>query len=86
MKNGSKISSKNLTNEMFAIQYLVLFNETTKVYYNNSLNFENFKNAMRDKIYRQNKLWQHWWWRFFVKTAKKLKVDVLLKKTIFKNR
>ncbi len=81
--NGSKVSKDILDNEMFAIQYLVLFNETTKLIFNDNLDL---KNAFIDKTYRNNKLWQHWWWRALVKTAKKLKIDVFVKKVFFKEQ
>lgn len=80
IKNKSKFDSKQLTNEEFAGQYLVLFNETSKVYYNNSLEFDDLKG------YIKNKLWQKWWYRLMVKLAKKLKIDIIIKKIYFRRK
>ena len=80
IKNGSSIEKNNLTNEEFARQFLVLFNETNKVYYNNSLDYSGFKDFMR------NKLWKKWWYRGFVKLVKKMKIDILIKKIYFREK
>lgn len=78
IKKGSKI--KVNYNEEFAIRYLILFNESSKEYYNNSIDFDSFKNNLRAK------LWKHWWWRSAVKIGKKMRVDVFIKKHYFKEK
>lgn len=76
----TKSNNKNLINENFAIRYLVLYNESSKLFFYNSFEYDEFKE------YIKNKLWTHWWYRGAIKIGKKLKVDKLLKKVYFKNR
>ncbi len=78
ISTGSKL--KALYSEEFAVRYLVLFNESSKEYYNNAIDYESFKNNMRQR------LWKHWWWRSLVKVGKKFKVDVFIKKKYFKEK
>lgn len=64
----------------FAIRFLVLFNESSKVYYNNSLEFDDYKE------YIKNRMWSKKWWRFVVKILKKFKIDKIIKRMFFKEK
>lgn len=66
--------------ENFAIRFLVLFNEASKVYYHNSIEYNDFKE------YIKNKMWSKRWWRCTVKVMKKFKVDKIVKKVYFKEK
>ena len=78
IKTGSKFDSKLLVNENFAIRYLVLYNETSKLFFNNSFEFEDYKQ------YIKNKLGTYWWCRTLVRIMKKTKLDIFIKKHYFK--
>lgn len=80
IKNKSLFNKNSLTNENFAIRYLILYNEVSKLYFNNSFEFDELK------LYLKNKMWQKWWWRSFVKIAKKTHADKIIKKIYFKGR
>ena len=74
IKSGSKISINNKNIELTK-RYLVLFNETSKVFYDNN----NFDYTPQSIIQR---LWKYPIFRFSIKVAKKFKIDVLVKKII----
>ena len=78
--NKSKIKQDLIVDENFAIRFLVLFNETSKVFFNNSFEFDNYKQYMK------NKLWKKWWWRGFVKCVKLMHLDKIIKKIYFRGK
>lgn len=80
ISNKSTYENNYPFDENFAIRYLVLYNEISKLYFNNSFEYDDFKQ------YIKNKLWSHSWWRIFVKVGKKLKLDKIVKKIYFKEQ
>ena len=80
IKSKSNYINKSFIKENFAIRYLVLYNETSKLFFYNSFEYDEFKE------YIKNKMWTHWWYRGAINIGKKLKIDKLLKEFYFKNR
>ena len=80
IKQKSSFDKKLLVNEMFYVRFLVLFNEMNKEYYNNSFEYDDFKQ------YLKNKMWKKWWWRSGVNIGKKLKIDKIVKKIYFRGK
>lgn len=74
MENGSRVDPALSANRELAARYLVLFNEATRVYYDNPIPDTAPLERFGQRMYR------HAWYRAGLRVAKALKLNVLLKK------
>lgn len=76
INSGTKINKNDVDNIEIAERYLILFNEYTKVYYDNP---DSTVRPTTSQI-----LWRYRSWRIFVRLLKKLKIIQTIKKYILK--
>lgn len=77
IESGSHVDPALTSNRELAVRYLVLFNEASRVSFDNTLPDTTPLEQMGQRMYR------HWWYRAALKTVQALKLNVLLRKLYY---